>query len=41
MNGGLKMKIININIIFSKFTLPQFEYDSFDYLPESIVPNHL
>ena len=27
--------------IFSKFTLPQFEYDSSDYLPENIVPNHL
>ena len=27
--------------IFSKFTLPQIEYDSSDYLPENIVPNHL
>ena len=25
--------------IFSKFTLPQIEYDSSDYLPENIVQN--
>ena len=27
--------------IILKFTIPQFEYQSSDYQPENIMPNHL